>query len=346
MVGTGGPFLHTALPSTSHDGQWSAGRCVGHARGMTIDDALPTASDRFGGDPAGDSSAPPARPMPWFLGDAPAPTEEPTDEVGRREMAAAAAQLPFLRVVRHLLDFVGDGCRLTKQGALFAVDRRRIEELCRDPADGWSWRPYGADSRVQEAWNLLIRQGWLTREDGEVRPTSSPLFSSEGTTLTEEGIHAARRLLAAVLEDACPMDRYFVTTDGAERDIWDALLVASGPDGLVLPDHPRDGALIHCFESVDFLVGLLRHPYVRDVPIDRASGHVEDSAIRQLAQTAEALCRLVGCGVVTHGDEEESVARDEYWYADDPPSGRPVRAFRTPALMRGAIALMREGAPG
>lgn len=73
---------------------------------MMIDDALPTVSDLFGDDPTGDSSAPPCRPKPWFLGDAPAPAEEPTDEAGRREMAAEAAQLPFLRVVRHLLDFV------------------------------------------------------------------------------------------------------------------------------------------------------------------------------------------------------------------------------------------------
>lgn len=142
------------------------------------------------------------------------------------------------------------------------------------------------------------------------------------------------------------MDRAFLATDGTERDIWDALLVASGPDGLVLPDHPRDGALIHCFESVDFLVGLLRHPYVRHVPIGRASGHVEDSAIHQLAQTAEHLSRLVGCGVLTCGSDEVADAHDEYWYLDDAPGRRPVRTYRAPTLMRGVIALARQETPG
>lgn len=314
---------------------------------MTIDDALPTAADLFGEDHiredlAGDPTAEPARPRPWFLGDAPAPEEEPADEAGRLAMAAEAAQLPFLRVVHHLLEFVGDGCRTTKLGALYAVDRRRIEESCRDHSDGWSWHPYGTDSRVQQAWDVLTQQGWLDREDGWVRPTGKPLFSVGGDALTEEGVDSARRLLAAVLEDACSEYRYFPATERSEDDIWDALLVASGPDGLVLPDHPRDGTLLHCFESVDFLVGLVRHPFVRDVPLDRSTGHVADSAIRQLALTARTLGQLITCGVVTDWNDDGVEPRDEYWYEDDASGRSPARTYRTPALMRGAITLVRE----
>ncbi|WP_394216394.1 hypothetical protein [Brachybacterium vulturis] len=150
---------------------------------MTIDDAVPTAADFFGEDFAGVPPAPPDRPRPWFLGDAPAPREEPSEEAGRLAMAAEAAQLPFLRVARHLLEFVGDGCRTTKLGALYAVDRQRIEESCREGSDGWFWHPYGTDSRVQQAWDMLTRHGWLVREDGWVRPTGKPLVGTESDAL-------------------------------------------------------------------------------------------------------------------------------------------------------------------
>ncbi|ATG50148.1 hypothetical protein CFK38_00400 [Brachybacterium vulturis] len=308
---------------------------------MTIDDAVPTAADLFGEDLAGAPPTPPDRPRPWFLGDAPAPREEPSDEAGRIAMAAEAAQLPFLRVAQHLLEFVGDGCRTTKLGTLYAVDRRRVEESCRDGSDGWAWHPCGTDSRVQQAWDLLTRHGWLVREDAGVRPTGTPLVGTGSDARAEDGpdedgLDGARRLLVAVLESARPAFREFSTMERAEDDIWDALLVASGPDGLVLPDHPCDGRLLHCVESVDFLVGLVRHPYVRDVPLDRSSGHVADSALRGLALTARTLEQLITCGVVTDGGDEE-----EHWYEADAPGRRPVRTYRAPALMRGAVARVR-----
>lgn len=345
VLGHDGPFLPTASPSTPRRGLWRVRQCIHHARPMTIDDALPSAAELFGENHfgevlAGDPAAP-AQPRPWFLGDAPAPEEEPSDAAGRIAMRAEAARLPFLRVVRELLDFIGEGCRTTKLGALYAVDRRRIEEACRDHCDAWSWRPYGTDSRVQRAWDVLTEQGWLSREDGWVRPTGTPLFGPRGDALAEEGVDGARRLLAAVLEVACLAYRRAPTTEGAEDDIWIALLVASGPDGLVLPDHPHDGTLLHCFESVDFLVGLVRHPYVRDVPLDRSTGHVADSAVRRLSATARTLDLLVTTGVVTVGSDEVVEHRDEYWYEDDAPGRGPARTYRTPALLRGALALVR-----
>lgn len=343
------PFLPTAPRSTSHQGPWRRRQCVRHPRSMTNDDALPTAAEIFGEDPAADELTaapfgPPAGPRPWFLGDAPAPEEEPSDAAGRSAMAAEAARLPFLRVVRHLLEFVGEGCRTTKLGALYAVDRRQIEESCREDSDGWSWHPYGTDSRVQQAWNMLTQQDWLVRQDGWVRPTGKPLLKEGDGAATEEGLDGARQLLVAVLEDV-PTGYSFFPPVGCDEDLLDALAVASGPSGLVLPDHPRDGRLIHCYESVDFLTGLLHHPYVRDVPVDRASGHVEDSAIGQLARTAEGIEHLAGWGVVTCVSGDDARGQEEYWYQEGASERKVARTYRAPALMRGAITLVRKSRP-
>lgn len=313
-----------------------------------IDDALPTAPDLFGDEPPGGSVAPAARPRAWFLGDAPAPEEEPEDEAGRAAMAADAAQLPFLQVVRHLLEFIGDGCRTTKLGALYVVDRRRIEELCADSSDGWSWRPHGTDQRVQHAWLVLLRHGWLAREDGWVWPTGKPLLGVGPDALTAQGLEGTRRLLAAALGSDSPEGRSVPGTEMTD-DVLDALLVAAGPDGLTLPDPPRDGRLIHCFESVDFLVGLIHHPHVRDVPLDRGSGHIADSALHRLALTVGAMEHLDRGGLVTVQGEEgvDDPGEDWHqdWYAMGTSDRESARIYRAPVLMRGAIALVRESRP-
>lgn len=313
---------------------------------MTTYDARPTIPDCFGTDSptdghTDDSPTPPARAKAWFLGEAPAPADEPSDEAGRSAMAAEAAQLPLLQVTHHLLEFVGDGCRATKTGALFAIDRRRIGKRWNEESGGRSWLRHHTEWQVADAWVVLTDHGWLTVEDGWARPTGKPLVSVGSEAATDEELEGTRQLLAAVLESASVDSLRHPFEEEPAEDLWDALLVASGPEGLVLPDLPRDSRLLHCAESVSFLVGLVGHPYVREVPLDHASGHIADSALHRLARTSQALAQLSGWGVLTDGGKDLE-AWEEYWYEDDAPGSTSAQTYRAPVLMRGAVALVRE----
>lgn len=303
---------------------------------MTIDDAFWTDPYPFSAD---DPVVPPDRRRAWFLGSAPMPTKEP--DADREERAAQLGHLPFLRWVHHVLDFIGDECRLTKQGALFAVDRKQLEKLCTAPSRGFAWFTYGTSPRVQLAWTVLTRHGWLARGDGWVRPTGKPLPAAEGAACTEEDLDGARRLLVAALEGIGTPNRYYPSTDVTDDAVLDALLVASGPEGLVLPDHLEDGALDRCTESALLLAELSRYPHIHEVPRDPRSGHVTVGAVRQLAEVSRAFEHLVDCGLVrVDGREDLEGTGDDLFRDELPGEGRP-RVYRTPGLMRGVVEQVR-----
>ncbi|ASK66140.1 hypothetical protein CFK39_10315 [Brachybacterium avium] len=317
---------------------------------MTIHDAASSNLFPVGEDRPGLTHHPfeePARCRPWFLGDAPAPTDEPPGPAGRALMAEELSQIAFLRWAHCLLDFIGAGCRLTKQGAMFAVDRRALEQQCTEASEGFFRSPYGTSTRFDLAWAVLTEHGWLVREEGWVRPAGRTLVRTANEVRTEADLDDVRGLLAAAL-DATGRTRGNILWQGsADEDVLEALLVACGPDGLVLPDHPVDGVLIHCDESTRFLAELVQHPHIREVPRDRRSGHVAGSAVAQLARISRTVDHLVDCGLlrVEHGERAEFDALDLF---DDDLRGRG-RVLRGPLLLRGAVALVRtahEAGPG
>lgn len=304
---------------------------------MTIDDTDGTGAVLLDG-----LSTPQGRPRPWFLGSAPTPTQEPTDRASRTMMMAELAQLPLFRTVRQLVDFIGDGLRITKQGELFAVDRRKLERQYSDSSSEYAWGTYGITSRTHLAWTVLTRHGWLVREEGWVRPTGRALAAPGRDDATERDLDGARSLLAAALDEAAAGDWYSVLPGGFGEDVLDALLVASGSEGLTLPNHPVDGVLLHCCESVRFLVELLRHPHIHDVPLDRRTGHVADGAVLRIARVSHSIDLLISSGlvIIERGDgveDEEYERYDEYEHGEN-----RVTIYRTPTVMRGAIALVRE----
>ncbi|MFC7375435.1 hypothetical protein ACFQRD_09200 [Brachybacterium sp. GCM10030268] len=294
---------------------------------MTIDYAHGT-----GPDDLSDIPEPRVRQVPWFLGDAPTSTTESADAARPAAMAVGLDQLPFFRTMRHLVDFIGEGRRLTKRGDLFAVDRRQVERsIFGDaPIDTW-WRHRG-DSLTQFVWSVLIRHGVLLRADGSVRVSEGHRASSMAGTVPGLDVDEAESMIEIGLEHAdVGTGLWFGGTGGVlSEDSLDALLVASGPDGLVLPDHPGDAELIHCSETVHFLVGLLRHPHIRDVPIDRRTGHVVAAELWRLVRVSLSMDNLVSRGLVLGGGCDDEAERDL------------GRTYRAPVEVRGAVARMRE----
>lgn len=275
---------------------------------------------------------------PWFLGDAPAPATEPREDRVQREMRAELFGHPLIRVLAGLLEFIGDGRRVTKQGRLFAADRK---EFAGQFGLARSWG-YGAEGHgVETAWTLLLTNGWLALADGQVRPAEEPPYPGGFDAGAEHYLEACRLAFASVLEtdDVGP---YGWGARYADEEILEALLIASSPAGLTLPDHPVDGAIVHCQDMVRFLVGLVQHPWIRDVPIERSTGHIEHAALRGLAGCGQALRTLRRRGVVVVEVEADPYELEYEEYLD--PCERPDRTttFRAPVVMRGAVELVRE----
>lgn len=290
----------------------------------------------------------------WFLGGAPAPAAEPAGQAGRAAMAAELDGLPFLLWVRALLGFVGEGCRLTKQGRMFATDRRQIEALCSDGAESFRRAPYGTSSRFDLAWATLLADGLLVREEGWVRPSGAPLPVTTEELCSEAGLEQLRTLLAAALESVGAARTVFWTPLEVTADVLDAVLVASGSEGLMLPEELSADGVVHCAESQHVLLELLRHPHIREVPRDPHSGHVARAAVERLARTADTLDHLVDCGLLRREDIEVEVRRtdehcggadrsdgpgaiDDYYDLGEPRTSRK-QIIRAPQLLRGAVA--------
>lgn len=280
------------------------------------------------------------RERPWFLGEAQAPAEEPSDDHGQAAMRAELVTNPLIRVLAGLLEFIGDGRRVTKQGRLYAVDRREFVAQI-GPARRWE---YGTDAyHADSAWTLLLTNGWLALAEGQVRPADHPPFPGGFDADAEHYLDACRLVFASVLETD-DVGHWTWGMRFGDDDVLEALLIASSPAGLILPDHPADGTIVHCDEMVRLLVELVRHPWIRDVPIERSTGHIEPAALRQLAWCGEALCSLSRRGVLVVETDRYEPSEDEDYRGEyiDPPGQRDrSMRFRAPILMRGAVELLR-----
>lgn len=247
---------------------------------------------------------------PWFLGGAPVPDIEPKGVGERAGMLAELERLPFLVTVRHLLDFVGERRRLTKQGELFAVDRRELERLLSGEEPHWSVRRYDSGQTLHLAWKTLLDSGVLIKGDGQVRPDPSKREDQWDPADPEQPLTWAQSLVEAALETALTSREFTAWKVIPEEHLMDALLIASGPDGLLLPTLPRGGHLVHCDEVVDFMSQLVRHPWIREVPLDHFTGHPSSAGLQDLLRTVHQLEWLDGCGLLT------SLHRTGEWEGD------------------------------
>ena len=284
---------------------------------------------------------------PWFLGEAPVPVIEPKGVGERAGMLAELERLPFLVTVRHLLDFVGERRRLTKQGELFAVDRRELERLLSGEEPHWSVRRYDSGQTLHLAWKTLLDSGVLIKGDGQVRPDPSKREDPWDPADPEQPLTWAQSLVEAALETALTSREFTAWTVIPEEHLMDALLIASGPDGLLLPTLPRGDHLVHCDDVVEFMSQLLRHPWIREVPLDHITGHPSSTGLRALSRTRYLLERLDGCGLLTSPLEsphqadawdEDSTAVLEYDYSPWHPPYAATALYRVPVAMRSVIA--------
>ena len=286
----------------------------------------------------------------WFLGEAPVPGREPQDAEERAGMLAEFEQLPFLLTVRHLLDFVGEGRRITKQGELFAVDRRELEELLDEVDTRWSWHLHGSGQILHLAWRTLLSRRVLFREEGQVRPVLKRLEDQWDSSDPEQQLKGMQSQVETALEAALTSHEFTPWSVGFDDHLMDALLIASGPDGLLLPTLPPDGDLVHCREVVQFMSQMLRHPWIRQVPLDHVTGHPSEHGLRALSHTLYVMGRLNDCGLLTSAPERSDP--DSAWEGDGQvvldygPSVRdrrysPMALYRAPVAMRGVIARVR-----
>lgn len=264
----------------------------------------------------------PAPVRAWFLGEGPLPREEPTDPASLETMRREAAELPLLAELRRALDLIGDGLPVKRNGDLYVRDMREFARRQDAPSCG-----YGPPSppSLGELVDLLAVLGWVEIEDRRLR-------RAEGTP-AEDGLDPAAEghldaVRAVVREGVRRAQRrpWWLMEPTEEHALRDALLIATTEEGLLLPWAPRVIVFHHCRDHSRFLVELLGHPRIRDIPLDEETGHVPRTVLAELAACLERLDGLVDWGLITHGELPEHL-RD---------SGSSC--YRAPLLMRGALA--------
>src|SRR5699024_11859287 len=110
-----------------------------------------------------------------------------------------------------------------------------------------------------------------------------------------------------------------------EHTLRDALLTATTEAGVLLPWAPSATGSEHCRDHSCFLVELLGHPRIQDIPLDLETGHVPPHVLAELAACRERMSGLVEWGLVTRAEWEEQHRAAGYC------------RFRAPLLMRGAL---------
>lgn len=245
-------------------------------------------------------------------------------------MMAELEQNALLTEMRELLDFIGDGRRLTAAGTLYVVEKKEFHRSSSRAGAGGARNDWYEHRWLDERLDLLCRIGWLEVEERVLRTASVPAIDALRSGEPDSVLDAARELFAAVLRRTLPREPRGLTLRTRSLDL-DALLIATGPDGLTLPWAPYGGEFTHCAEVVAFLVRLLGHPHIHEVPIARYGGHPEAGALASLASLRDELSPLVSWGILTSEQDHP----DYEWEIHDV-------LYRAPTLLRGAVARVRD----
>lgn len=266
--------------------------------------------------------APSAPARAWFLGEGPLPREEPTDPAGLETMRREAAELPLLDELRYALDLIGDGLRIKRSGDPYVSDVREFERRrgARIPRQEASCSP-----AFPELVGLLRTLGWVESEERRLRRVEGSSAEDALDPESEGHLDAVRAVIREGVRRA-EFRPWWLMTTVEEHTLRDALLIATTDEGLLLPWAPSATGFHHCRDHSWFLVELLGHPRIRDVPLDLETGHVPAHVIAGLAACRERMSGLVDWGLVTFAEGEEQHRTSGY------------SRFRAPLLMRGALA--------
>jgi hypothetical protein len=176
---------------------------------------------------------------PWFL---PAPEEDGMALGGldAEQDAPAYARNAFVQRAVALLDFVGEGRRVTRTGALGREDSR---DLLAAMGEGGAVRSMWDRPEIVGPWVSLLDGGWLELDRGMVRRAAGPVPAPSAQQDAEGFVAFGHAVLTAALFGRDARD----AEDGGFAGMPDtiaALLAACGTDGLTLPDplSPEPGA--------------------------------------------------------------------------------------------------------
>ncbi len=258
----------------------------------------------------------------WFLGEGPLPREEPSDPAGLETMRREAAELPLLAELRYALDLIGDGLRVKRGGDPYVSDVREFERRrgARIPRHEAPCSP-----TFPELIDLLRTLGWVESEERRLRRVQGSAAEAALDPETEGHLDAVRGVIREGVRRAQARPWWLMATT-EEHTLRDALLIATTEEGLLLPWAPSATGFHHCRDHSWFLVELLGHPRIQDIPLDLETGHVPPHVLAELAACRERMSGLVEWGLVTRAEWEEQHRTAGY------------SRFRAPLLMRGALA--------
>ena len=188
-----------------------------------------------------DAAAPAAQASttwPWFL---------PQDVLRRSDLervvdvdadpagaAAAFTRIDLVRGALELLEHVGEGRRISADGALDMADARALlESLQRDP-DGQDITSMWQVGEIVGPWNALVSGGWLQLDEDRVRPGDGLAPAVPPAADPAAFVRFARALILLLLLDTLQQG----PADGGlfgDPDTFTALLHTVSPEGLQLP---------------------------------------------------------------------------------------------------------------
>lgn len=267
----------------------------------------------------------------WFLGAVEPPTAEPTDPDGVAQMRVELATNPLLELLRGALDHIGDGLRVTARGRPYVADVRRFRQTRTEGRDSYDADRFFGAPGLEGAADLLLKLEWVEVSDGMLRPVDTPALADPSAP-DDAVVEAAREVFAEVLRTEQTPGPWGARPADAQV-LHDALLIASGPEGLRLPWVPYNGQFLHCDHVVHFLVELLTYPNIRHLPLDRRTGHPQEAALVRLQSLRDTMDRLMRWGVISKSGPA--------YYEDDIDEA----LYRAPLVIRGAVAQLRDFEP-
>ncbi|PWH07237.1 hypothetical protein DEO23_00840 [Brachybacterium endophyticum] len=229
---------------------------------------------------------------PWYLGDALA-VADGTAELEVQDWEAEILAIPFVRRCRALLEYVGEGRRLTDRGTLPVARIRELRGILGVSRPGTTLREV---PEIRECWNALIQMGVLTIADDWVRRSEDPHGHWTLDRSSEDlsaGAVAALGWLLALKTCVCPEHGGFE----GEWCLLETLLATTAPGGLMLPRLPEDGELGE-LEVAELFAAIGASPQITRLPVDEEAGCVDLAALSELATVQRDLDLLVDAGVL------------------------------------------------
>lgn len=260
----------------------------------------------------------------WFLGEGEIPpAQEPAGDAGLEQMHQEATALPLLEDLRRALDLIGDGLPVKRNGDPYVRDIREFAR--RQGAPAYAYAYDRSSPSFTELVDLLDALGWVGTEDRLLHLTEESPAEGGLDPEAEGYLDAVRAVMREGVRSAQRRPWWHMHA-AEERTVRDALLIATTDEGLLLPWASPYGSLHHCREHALYLVDLLGHPRIRDIPLDHETGHISAAALTELAACRESMDRLEAWGLVAHEEMDEH--RRDAGYS----------RYRAPLLMRGVLA--------